>query len=459
MRSVRFIVGLLLLLFLIGTVQAVVTLQITIKDSEGNTLSGAEIYIASSYIGVTDSYGRYYYSHAGTSSFNLRVSRNGYATRTVLVDSSQTTVTIPLTRTSTLLTVYVYDENIVPLRSAIVRVVGSSFEKTGETSSDGKAVFTLEDGETYQVFITALNYRDAQTSVELSGSSREISQMMTRSDQFAFRVTDAETGSPLSGAEITVDNVVRGVTGTDGTLSSHLKQGNEYLISVRASAYQSSSMRQYISSDQQVLSIRLSKAYHSPFVSVFDPEKKVIEGADVYLDGLLLRKTDTYGRASLNKLGAGTYLLEIRKPGFESYGQNITVSEDSIDFIANLVYTPVSVRVLVQDSSNSVISGAAITIAGEEKRTTDQTGLIFISLIPGQKYTLTVTKDGYRDGNAELTIPIDGLQDSVIITLESKPDLIIIGGAALVLLLLAGGIILLKKKRSKRGSSRRGKGW
>ena len=459
MRSVRFIVGLLLLLFLIGAVQAVVTLQITVEDSQGKTVSGAEIYIGSDYVGVTDSTGGYYHSHASTSSFNLRVSKSGYVTRTVLVDSTQTKVSVTLPKTTSSLTVLVYDENIAPLRSAIVKVVGPNQEKTAETSSDGKALFTLDYGDTYQIYITALNYRDAQRSVQLTDKTEPISEIMVRADQFAFRVTDSETREPVQGAEVIVDGISRGRTREDGILSYNLKKGYEYLILVEKPEYQPYSMRQYITGDQQVLSITLSKAYHSPFVSVFDPEKKVIEGADVYLDGLLLRKTDTYGRASLNKLGAGTYLLEIRKPGFESYGQNITVSEDSIDFIANLIYTPVSVRVLVQDSSNSVISGAAITIAGEEKRTTDQTGLIFISLIPGQKYILTVTKDGYRDGNAELTIPIDGLQDSVIITLESKPDLIIIGGAALMLLLLAGGIILLKKKRSKRGSSRRGKGW
>lgn len=462
MRSVRFIIGLILLLALVGAVQAVITLQITVEDSENNPISGADIYIGSSYIGVTDSYGRFYYSHAGTSSFNLRVSRTGYGTRTVLVDSSQTTVTIPLAKISTLLTVYVYDENIAPLRSAIVRVVGSATEKTGETSSDGKAVFTLEDGETYQVFITALNYRDAQTSVELSGSSREISQMMTRSDQFAFRVTDAETGSPLSGAEITVDTVVRGVTGTDGTLSSYLKQGNEYLITVTRSAYQSSSMRQYISSDQQVLLVPLSKAYYSPFVSVFNPDKVVIDGADVYLDGVLLRKTDSYGRASLNRLGAGTYLLEIRKTGYDPYSQQINVAEDSIDFIANLAYTPVSVRVLVEDPSHSVISGAMVKIAGEEKGLTDASGLLLLSLTPGRVYEVAVTRDGYHQGNETVSLPLGGISSSVTVTLDPKLDILLIGVGGLILLFIIGGIVLIMKRRggSRRPSSkRRSKGW
>ncbi|MCQ1538700.1 carboxypeptidase regulatory-like domain-containing protein [Methanocalculus taiwanensis] len=459
MRSIRIVVAFILLLALALTVQAVVTLNIYVEDTEGSRMSDAAIYVGESYIGVTNSDGWLSYTHPGAENYNLRVSKTGYESRTLTIQKAETSRTVVLSRNSMVLTVLVYDENVAPLRSAIVRVVGPSLEKTEQTGSNGKAIFTLSDGQAYQVFITALDYRDAETSVQLSGTSREISVVMERGDRFAFRITDEETGSPVQGAEIMVDGVLRGTTRDDGIFSYNLRKGYEYLISVKKPEYEDYSMRQYITGDQQVLSISLSKAYYTPFISVFDPAKKIVDGADVYLNGMLLRKTDNYGRASLDRLTAGTYLLEIRKAGFEPYSQEITISEESIDFIANLAYSSVLVRVLVQDESYSVISGASISVDGVYKGTTDASGILSMTLTPGSEYTLTASRDGYHEGVVNHGVPTDGQQDSVTITLKPQFNLFLVGGVILAVLILGGGIYLFKKRGRKGTSRTRFKDW
>ncbi len=459
MRAMRFLLSLILLLALASTAQAVVTLNIYVEDSEGYRIPDAAVYVSESYIGSTSSTGYISYTHPGTESFILRVTKSGYESRSVTVQRSETTRTVTLTRSSAVLTVLVYDENIAPLRNAIVRAVGPSSEKTEQSGSNGKAIFTLADGETYQIFISALDYRDAETQVQLSGVSREISVVMERGDRFAFRITDEKTGSPIQGAEITVDGIVRGTTRDDGIFSYNLRKGYEYLIEVKKPEYRPYSIRQYITGDQQVLSIVLSKDYHSPFVSVFDPGKKVVEGADVYLDGTLLGKTDGYGRASLGSLTAGTYLLEIRKSGFESYSREITISDGSIDFAVDLSYSSVPVRVLVADASHSVISGATVSAGGVVQGTTDESGLIFITLQPGSEYLLSASKDGYHGGSAKIVVPVDGQQESVTITLESQINPVVIGGIVLVLIIIAGGAYLIRMRMQKGKQIKKFKSW
>jgi PEGA domain. len=459
MRAIRLLLSLILLLALASTAQAVVTLNIYVEDSEGLRIPDAAVYIDDSYIGSTSSTGYLSYTHPGTENFILRVTKSGYESRSVNVQRSETTRTITLTRSSAVLTVLVYDENVAPLKNAIVRVVGPSSEKTEETGSNGKAVFSLSDGETYQIRITALDYRDAETSVQLSGASREVSVVMERGDRFAFRITDEETKKPIQGAEITVDGIVRGTTRDDGIFSYNLRKGYEYQITVKKPEYHPYSVRQYISGDQQVLSIALSKDYYSPFVSVFDPDKKVVEGADVYLDGTLLRKTDGYGRASLGSLTAGTYLLEIRKSGFEPYSREITISDGSIDFAVDLSYSSVPVRVLVADASHSVISGATISAGGVIKGTTDGSGILFINLQPGSEYVLSAAKDGYHEGSVRLVVPVDGQQESVTITLESQISPVLIGGIALVLIIIAGGVYLIRMRMQKGKQIKKFKSW
>jgi len=463
MSSLRFILALLLLMALAATAQGVVTLQITVEDTLGNKIPGADLYVGGSYIGTTGSQGTYAYSHSESSSFNLRVSKSGYETRTATISASQTTVTVSLARSTAILTIEVYDENVAPLRNAIVRVVGPEQEKTGETSSDGKAVFTLNPGQTYQIYISALNYRDVQRSVQFSEQTEPIREMMVRSDQFAFRITDAETGQPISGAEISVDNAVRGVTNADGTFLYFLRQGNQYEITVKKPQYQTYSTRQYISGDQQVFTITLQTAYHSPFVSVFDPDIRTVEGADIFLDGVLIRKTDVYGRASLNRLAAGTYLLEIRKSGFQDYREEITVAEESIDFIINLRYTAVPVRVIVQDPSHSIISDAVIAVNGGTGGMTDADGSLILSLTPGREYLLTVTKDGYHETEATITIPVGTPTDPVTLTLEPRLNLpLLIVGAVLIGIVILAGVILIRKRKMRLGVKSHGRrkgGW
>lgn len=459
MRVMRLLLSLILLLALTSTVQAVVTLNMYVEDSEGYRIADAAVYIDDSYIGTTNSDGWISYTHPGTENFQLRVTKSGYDSRSVMVQRSETTRTVILTQSSATLTVLVYDENVAPLSKAIVRVVGPSSEKTEETGSQGKAIFTLADGETYEIFITALDYRDAETSIQLSGASREVSVVMERGDRFAFRITDEETGDPIQGAEVIVDGTLRGTTRDDGIFSCNLRKGYEYQIVVKKPEYRPYSLRQYITGDQQVLSIALSKDYYSPFVSVFDPDKKVVEGADVYLDGTLLRKTDGYGRASLGSLTAGTYLLEIRKSGFEPYSREITISEGSIDFAVDLSYSSVPVRVLVADPSHSVIPGATVSAGGVVKGTTDESGLLFINLQPGSEYVLSAAKDGYHEGSVKLVVPVDGQQESVTITLEPRINLVFIGGIVLVLIVIAGGLYLVRMKMQKGKKIKKFKTW
>ncbi|WP_211530997.1 carboxypeptidase regulatory-like domain-containing protein [Methanocalculus chunghsingensis] len=463
MSSLRFILALLLLMALAATAQGVVTLQITVEDTQGNLLSGADLYVGGSYIGTTGSAGTFAYIHSESSSFNLRVSKSGYETKTATISSSQTAVTVSLARSTAILTVEVYDENVAPLRNAIVRIVGPDQEKTGETSSDGRAVFTLNPGETYQIFISALNYRDVQRSVQFTEQTEPIRERMLRSDQFAFRITDAETGQPISGAEISIDNAVRGVTNADGTFLDYLRQGNQYDITVRKPEYQTYSTRQYISGDQQVLTITLQTAYHSPFVSVFDPDLRTVEGADIFLDGLLLRKTDVYGRASLNRLAAGTYLLEIRKSGFADYSEEITVSEDSLDFIINLRYTAVPARVVVEDPSHTIISDAVIAVNGGTGGMTGADGSLILSLTPGREYLLTVTKDGYHQTETTISIPAGTPPESFTVTLEPGLNLpLLVVGVVLIVIVILAGIILVRKRKGRSGSTSSGRrkgGW
>ncbi|MCP1714244.1 hypothetical protein J2T58_000071 [Methanocalculus alkaliphilus] len=463
MSSLRVILALLLLMAMAATAQGVVTLQITVEDTQGSRLSGADLYAGGSYIGTTGSAGTFAYTHSSSSGFNLRVSKSGYETRTVTVSASQTTVTVPLARSTATLTIDVYDENVAPLQNAIVRVVGPGQEKTGETRSDGRVIFTLHPGETYQVYITALNYRDVQRSVQFTEQTEPIAEMMVRSDQFAFRITDAETGQPIGGAEISVDTIPRGVTNPDGTFLYYLRQGNQYDIAVRKPDYQTYTTRQYISGGQQVLTIPLQPAYHTPFVSIFDPDRRAVEGADIFLDGVLIRKTDIYGRASLNRLPSGTYLLEIRKSGFSDYSEEITVAEESIDFVITLSHAPVQVRLMVQDPANTVISDAVIAVDGGRGGMTGADGSLTLSLNPGREYNLTATKEGYHETETRITVPVGTPADPVTITLEPALNLpLLIGGGALILVVVLAGVILVRKRNARsrgKATGRRKGGW
>jgi hypothetical protein len=125
-----------------------------------------------------------------------------------------------------------------------------------------------------------------------------------------------------------------------------------------------------------------------------------------YNDSIVLI-TYTAGGVATNTLTAGTtypvetyihaYSLGIRDSVL------ITLNEPDVGTTSDRI-----VKIIVKDRvTGSVISGASVTVDGVNKGTTDSNGQINLGILSAGDHTISVTKSGYRDSDA------DGLQNDV----------------------------------------------
>ncbi len=438
------LVGLVLLCW---TAQAIV-LQITVIDSENDApIGGASLYVDGEYVGMTGADGTYSYIHSATKTLHLKATKSGYGGWVGLVGAAASSVLVEMARTSEVLAVELYDAGtFLPVKNALVRVHGDGFEGSRTTGADGRAEFEVKTGALYNVEIRAQNYYPASKTVQMGSSGKVVQYWLFRSDTFAVQVRDAQTGDPISGAEVTVDNAVAGTTDADGLLSLHLQRETKHAFVVEAEDYQPYRVEKLLGAEDVLLTVPLSRSIYPVSVSVFDEEKRPVENADVYLNGTWQGKTGRYGRCSLPSVEAGVYEIAVKAPGYEDWVDVRRIARTGEDLAVELAYARAAVLVVAEDGDHQVVPGATILIDGQLAGVTDEQGRLQISLRTRTTYNVSAYRDGYRSASLDLEIPMGASEYTVLITLERSLDAAIIGGVGLVCI-GAAAFVLWRRRR------------
>ncbi|TAJ45284.1 carboxypeptidase regulatory-like domain-containing protein [Methanofollis fontis] len=454
---------LIAMMLLVGAVQAL-GLTITVRDGDDNAyVQGASIYVDGAYEGITDSYGEFYFYHTYDSRFSLRVVRSGYEDWSDTIDEDDTSVTVLLEPDTVDLEVVVYDaDSIEPISGAWIEILagGGSVVESGRTNSLGLASFDVDAEGEYVVEIEADDYEGITRDLEMDGEARTVQFWLYPTGRFAFRVLDAQTSDPIANATITVGGTVRGTTGSEGTLATVLDLGRSYLVGVTHPSYREYAQEVYIAEDSVVTDVFLSKSTYPLFISVFDTEKKPIEGATVTVDGSVAGTTDAYGRFSLGSVVAGSHAIGVSADGYASWQGTCTSFDQKSDIVAELAPIPVPVSVLAEDSEHRPLQGAAVAVDGVVKGSTAVDGSIALSLTPGV-YNISASHEGYRTAYLDRQIAVGSSGESLMMTLDADGiPLWILGAVAGVLVVAvivvpvvlgkAKGLTLRRKKPGRR---------
>jgi hypothetical protein len=440
--TILFLVG----VFLIGGAQAT-TLLITVQDgSTSDPLNDASIYISGEYVGRTSASGEFVYDHSETESLNLKVTKTGYDDWIDLISEQETSVLVQMYAKKEVLTIYCFDaDTFEPVQNALVKVAGEGLDESERTDSTGRAEFEVVANEQYNIEMRATRYETRTETVEMGSTPKEVEYWLYRSDQYVIKVTDAESKTPLEGSKVYIDDRLQGETDSEGILSLYLEREDSYLIRVEKPLYQTYLGEQYVSVGDALFAVELSKSLYPVSISVFDTEKKPIEGADVYLDGSRLGTTDSYGKCGLSNVVAGTHQLEVRRTGYQTVKQSIAIENEGEDIVVELEYVILSAAITVEDNEQKGIPNATVLVDGTEVGTTDAGGQIAANLSVNQVYNFTAVRDGYVTASVEKEIPLESTTFSVTITMEPGLNLLLIGGVILVV--VAGILIYFGTKR------------
>ncbi|MDD1672729.1 MAG: carboxypeptidase-like regulatory domain-containing protein [Methanomicrobiales archaeon] len=438
MERARSILLLPLLISFSCAVQAA-TLNITVLDDADNTpLRDVAISVNGDYVGKTGTDGTYRYSHALNDSFYLKASKVGYDDWINLVSHTETSLTVEMTRKSEVITIVAYDrETLQPLVNAFVKVTGENLSATAQTDEQGEAQFTLKTGGIYTIEIRSTRYEPVIKSVDLSAGERTLQYWLYRNDIFILSVFDASTQQPIENATVTINTVVEGTTGPDGRLPLAIERERKYRIVVTKPDYETAVLEKYLTGEDLLLEISLSKSVYPVSFAVFDEERRPVEGATVFIDTVPKGKTDAFGRIGIATLAAGSYVIEVKGEGFELWRETKNISGHSEEVIVELIFAATNVTIRVLDSEEKSIEGAALQIDGKQDGITNAQGEVSTSLKTGLVHNISASLDGYRPSSLTKDLPLGSPATTITLTMERELD------TGLIFMSLVGIVVII----------------
>jgi ribosome maturation factor RimP len=447
----RLFLGLLVLCVLAGYAQGAMVFVSVYEVSDNSTvIPHAIVYVNGAMTGKTGADGRMNFTHPGTGSIDLRVTKAGYEDWNGLVGANTSSVLIPLIRKNLTFVTEVYDaDSLNPIPGA--RVILSGMNTTVENTTDktGSATFLVKGDAGYTIEVSAPHYQSRSASVEAGSADKEVQYWLFRADRLTIRIIDEQTREPVPDAEIAIDTTPSGMTDARGTLTIDLPRNKLYTLRVAAAGYQNAVEKRLIGEEESLIDVSLTRSPYQVFVSVYDESRSPVEGAVITIDGKEVGKTNTYGRYSIQDLNAGTYLLEVSSPGYVSRNMQFQAEQQGQDVTVSLVSGEIDLVIFVGDEDQKVVPGATIIINNSSAGVTDSHGQLKTRIRLNTPYLITASKDGYQSGSVpeRITNATGSATTTIVLEKNFDPVPFVVGGIILICII---GIILVIRQRSGR---------
>jgi len=455
----RVVLALVVLLCLSSAVQGVTLRVAVVDDVSGDPVSGANIYVAGTYEGSTNSGGLYTYAHSLNDSFKMGIEKTGYISWQSMVSATQTNLTAELSRKAVTLTVSLYDaDTLEPVNGVLVKVSGEDYLSTDSSDAAGDAVFEVKAGMQYSVEVSASHYEPLNKIVDIGNEAKFVDYRLIREDIFVVEVTDAQNGEPLGQADVYIDGKLVGETGANGRVTTYVERGRTYPVSVSKDEYATFTDQLSIESDLLVYSVVLSKALFPVAISVFETDKTPIEGAEISIDGTYHGTTDAFGRSGIARLVAGSHDVEVRAGGYETVTHSVMVDESVEDIIIQPDFALVKVSILAEDGENIPVEGVDVHVDGTYAGTTDADGILETDLRTNAAYTVSLTREGYNEVSVEKNIPKGTSEYQITVSMEKALNIgLIIVVVGIIIIGIAGimGVRRLRARSGKRNTQKK----
>jgi len=450
-----FIALFLVLIFTGSACGTTVLVQVYEKEEKITPLQGALVFANGTLIGKTDAAGSIDFYTPGTEVIPLKVEKFGYDAWNGDIGKSATEVLVELEKTKVALSVHLYDADTMdPVTSANVTVEGGGSNSSALSDSNGTALFTVQARGSYLIGTDAAHYQPASTAVDVGTSGKEVQVMLFRDDRFSIVVKDGDSGVPLAGARVFVEGIERGVTDPKGVLTLPFSRGKVYLFRVVQDGYQEYNGREIIESDTAFLTIPLTKAPFTIFVSVYNEDDVPVEGALVLIDTITAGTTSRSGRAVLTNLTAGQYILEVQHPGYVPARQPLTVAMQGEDIASTLIYRKENITIKAVEGLETPVAGVKIILNGEEAGFTNDKGTLMVLMRVNLLYTITAEKGGYHQAIIEQEISPSNSTSLLVIPMNRNFNMMLLVIAGLGVAVVIGAVLFL---RIRSGSHSRGK--
>lgn len=418
----------------------------------------ALIYTNGEYAATTNENGTFNLSYDGYPP-TLRIAKAGYRDWTGKPLVNDTLILVPLQIRNCSYTIQVFDaDTLLPLPDIQVKAgLPDGTMRQNRTNSNGTALLSLRTEQVYDLTIAGGTYQTIRDKLVTRFEDTATQYSMIRSDRISLHVLDADTKHPVADVQILTDGKDSGKTNAKGILITNMSRGVDHMIEARSPGYEKTILQKNPGEEDLILDVALVPLKSTVFVSVYDPAKQPIEGADVQIDGNSVGLTTQYGRISIPDLEIRSYLFSVSKKGYKPESRSIDLTSNNSDIIFDLSPGFISVPVQVRDNQGKSLPNASVLVNGSQVAVSNNNGTATLSLTENQTYHVGANLSGYHQNNTTVTPPVISPVILILNLTEKEKTTtpfpwIDVGIIILVVLVLLG--ILYFRGGGKRPSSR-----
>ncbi|MDD1695916.1 MAG: PEGA domain-containing protein, partial [Methanoregula sp.] len=228
-----------------------------------------------------------------------------------------------------------------------------------------------------------------------------------KSISLKLNLYDSDSLGPVSGASVTLsgeNETWTNVTDSNGSITFNVNADSPYSFNIAAQNYLSRNGIIDIGTENIVAQYWLLPSNRFSFVIKDKADMVAIPDAEVYVDGVLVGKTDARGLLTIAVTRGEIYSIVIKKPGYETLAELREINETDALYTGLLSKTAVGAFIYSFDENHVPINGSDIYINGNLSGTTNQFGRSnFPNLVSGS-YSVEVRKNGYISANRTITI-------------------------------------------------------
>jgi protocatechuate 3,4-dioxygenase beta subunit len=278
--------------------------------------------------------------------------------------------------------------------------------------------FLVHDGLDDKILrITKNGYEDWENTIARNLTSVLVN--MTRKTlvlKVSLFDTDSLAAVPNADVKITSENETETKkTDSNGIVSFTVKAHTLYDLTITAPDYQARSPPPVeIVAENKDVQYWLLRNDRFSFV-VTDKTGNPVPNAEVYLNSALKGTTDTRGILVLPLERDSSYVIEVKKAGYQSFMERRTISGEEALVAIQLAKVPLGAFVSVFDENKNPVKDAAVSLDTVLAGHTDQYGRYVFGSITAGTYQLEVRKDGYVRTNKTISVTKQG--DDFIIEL------------------------------------------
>lgn len=262
----------------------------------------------------------------GIYAIEIRASRYEPVLKTIDLSTGERTLQYWLYRNDLLIISVTDSSSKQPIENATV-IVNSN--PVGSTGSDGRLILNIDRERNHLIRVEKPDYDRWEMEKYITGEDLLIEVSMQKSTYPVSIAVFNEDRRPVQGARLSIDGVQKGTTDAYGRIGITTLAAGSYLLEVQAAGYESWKERRNISGHSEEIVINLLFASVNVTIRVQDGEGRPIEGANLLIDGVTTRMTDTLGEVTLPLKTGIAHNITASMEGYHTISQSKKFPLDS----------------------------------------------------------------------------------------------------------------------------------